>query len=113
MLLLLHITLAVTTLLSATFVLVRSRVALLSIREAKRLTECELGISDCLSTLTRLIDMQKKLSQRQALSDFRSEKKAGTTIRSADDIPFGDKAALRARFGAQAASMALNHGKNP
>jgi hypothetical protein len=76
-------------------------------RQEKRLTTCETDIADLLSSHQRLLDLVKKLSSRQAVADHRANKGSGAP-KASEDIPFGDKAALRARFGAEAAQLARN-----
>jgi hypothetical protein len=64
---------------------------------AKRLTQCEADVLDCISAQSRLLELTKKVSSRQAVADFRATA-SHTGPTSANEIPFGDKAALRAKF---------------
>ena len=78
-------------------------------RLAKRLTQCEADVLDCMSAQSRLLELTKKVSSRQAVADFRATATTGASrmaVTSAEDIPFGDKAALRAKFLPKGAVLA-------
>lgn len=98
----------IATLLNALFAglaVVLWRRALPSTAQAKRLTSCEAEIAALLLSNAKLLDAVKRVSNRIAVSEHRS-RKDGSEDGQSLDIPFGDKAALRARFGAQAAQLA-------
>ena len=101
----LQITLAALSLLTAGYAAVLLRQVLRAFSRARPLIELEADLRALESSQSKLFLTLKKLSSRAAVEDFREKQRNGMNSNSSD-IAFGDKAALRAKFGKDAATLA-------